>query len=288
VGELSFVARYKGAMSATVQSTFVHKACSFAVKRRGEGAPVLFIQGTGLHGDGWLPQIDALASSFDCIWFDNRGMSGSQPIGEVKLTVEQMAEDARAVLDHLEVERAHVVGHSLGGCIALQLALDVPERVRSLALLCTSSSGPGLVKMSPAMMWRGVRTMIGTRRSRRRAFLEMVLTPEAHATADLDALAEELAPVFGHDLAEQPPVVMKQVRAMSRWDVTDRLGELEGLPTLVLGAGHDVIARPPLVDLLAEGMAHARVERWPAAAHGVTVTQADHINVLLSGFFDTI
>ncbi len=136
------------------------------------------------------------------------------------------------------------------------------------------------------MMWRGLRTVAGTRRSRRRAFLEMVLTPDEHASLDLDAVADELAPIFGHDLAEHPPVVRKQVRAMGRWDVTDRLKELEGLPTLVLGAGHDVIATPPLIDLLQSGMRRARVERWPDAAHGVTVTQAERVNALLAGFFD--
>ncbi len=274
------------ASGTTFADTVSHRGCELALWRRGRGVPVLFIQGTGLHGDGWLPQIDALSSSFDCIWFDNRGMSASQPLGDGPLTVELMALDAVKVLDHLGIARAHIVGHSLGGCIALQVALNAQRRCHSLSLLCTSSSGPGLVKMSPSMMWRGLRTVAGTRRSRRRAFLEMVLTPDEHASLDLDAVADELAPIFGHDLAEHPPVVRKQVRAMGRWDVTDRLKELEGLPTLVFGAGHDVIATPPLIDLLQSGMRRARVERWPDAAHGVTVTQAERVNALLAGFFD--
>src|SRR4051812_46066116 len=91
-----------------------HRGCRLAYDVRGEGAPVLLIQGVGVHGDGWLPQTDALASKFRCVTFDNRGMGRSQPVGG-GITVEQMAEDALAVLDAEKIESAHVVGHSLGG-----------------------------------------------------------------------------------------------------------------------------------------------------------------------------
>lgn len=112
--------------AADAQEVAHHKACLLAIKRRGQGEAVLFIQGTGLHGDGWRSQTGVLSSSFDCVGFDNRGVGASQPIGDAAITVEQLAEDALAVLDHLGLERAHVVGHSLGGCVALQLTLTAP------------------------------------------------------------------------------------------------------------------------------------------------------------------
>src|SRR3954468_17968138 len=79
----------------------------------GDGPPVLLIQGVGVHGDGWRPQVEALASHRQCLTFDNRGLGGSQPVGAA-VTVEQMAEDARVLMDALGWESAHVVGHSLG------------------------------------------------------------------------------------------------------------------------------------------------------------------------------
>jgi len=266
--------------------SFEHAGCSIGFSEEGQGPPVLFIQGTGLHGDGWLPQLEDISSDHRCIWFDNRGMGRSLPVGAAPIRIEQMAEDALAVLDHLGVQNAHVVGHSLGGCIALALALAAPERVRSLALLCTSADGAGLTKMDAAVLWRGLRMQLGTLRSRRRAFLEMVLTPAEREQIDLDAKALELEPVFGHDLAVTPPIVFKQVRAMSRWNVVDRLGEIR-VPTYVLGGELDVIAKPELVRALGEGIPHATVEYLSDAAHGLTVTRAEHVNRRLRAHLST-
>src|SRR5690606_10255312 len=127
-------------------STFDHRGCTFTYAARGEGAPVLFIQGVGVHGAGWNPQVEGLSARFRCITFDNRGMGASQPVS-VPLTVEQMADDSFALLDHLGVADAHLVGHSLGGVVAQAMALTAPKRVRSLSLLCTVSRGADATRM---------------------------------------------------------------------------------------------------------------------------------------------
>src|SRR5262249_15194720 len=149
-----------------------YRGCRLTYYVRGEGPPVLFIQGVGVHGDGWRPQVDALASRFRCLSFDNRGMGRSQPDGGF-ISVEQMADDALTILDAESVEPAHVVGHSLGGLIALHLALEARSRVRSLALLCTFADGKAAAPLTLRMLWLGLRTRIGTRRMRRRAFLQL-------------------------------------------------------------------------------------------------------------------
>lgn len=80
----------------------------------GSGAPVVFIQGTGVHGAGWTPQIATLQRDFTCLSFDHRGMGQSQPTG-ARVTVPQLAQDTLALMDvqgwtstHLEIGRAHV------------------------------------------------------------------------------------------------------------------------------------------------------------------------------------
>lgn len=93
-----------------------------------------------MPASGWRPQLEGLQDRFDLIAFDNRGMGGSELIGP--LTVEAMADDAAAILAAEGIARAHIAGHSLGGFVALQLALAAPSRVRSLALLCTFAHGP--------------------------------------------------------------------------------------------------------------------------------------------------
>ncbi len=255
--------------------------CQLAYRLEGSGARVLFIQGTGLHGDGWLPQVSVLRDNYECLWFDNRGMGNSVPPGGAAISVEQMAADALHVMDAAKWQDAHVVGHSLGGCIALQLALARPSRVRSLALLCTSADGPGLVRLNAEMIWRGMRMNVGTKASRRRAFLEIVLTQAQHREWDLARVAAELEPLFGHDLGVTPPIVMKQVRAMGAWSVLDRLNELKGIPSLVVGADQDRIARPVLVRATAKGIPGAKLVELDDAAHGITATQPERINQLL-------
>src|SRR4051794_33840829 len=91
----------------------------------GTGPPVLFIQGVGLTGRGWSPQLEALAADHTCIAFDNRGIgsSGGRTDG---LTVDLMARDALGLLAGLGIDQAHVVGHSLGGVIAQRMALLEP------------------------------------------------------------------------------------------------------------------------------------------------------------------
>ncbi|MEP7012189.1 MAG: alpha/beta hydrolase [Acidobacteriota bacterium] len=261
-----------------------HRGCRLAIKVRGDGPPILFIQGTAIHGDGWLPQVDAFADRFACITFDNRGMGRSQP-ADPKLSVEQMADDALAILDACGIESAHVVGHSLGGLIALQLALAERSRVRSLALLCTFSRGADATGLTWPKFWLGLRSFIGTRRMRRRAFLRIVMAGNDLAALDPEAEAARLAPLFGHDLADHPPVEMKQLAAMKRCDLTPRLGELAGLLTLVVGGEHDLIARPAVVRALAATIPGARLLELKEAAHGLPIHRAKEVNAALAAHF---
>jgi len=242
------------------------------------------IQGAGMHGDGWLPQVEGLSDQFRCLRFDNRGMARSQPIG-ASLTIEQMAEDARVLMDAAGLESAHVVGHSMGGLIAQHLAIAEPSRVRSLALLCTFARGTEATGLRPDMFWLGLRTFIGTRRTRRRAFLEMVFPRDYLRNVDRDALAEQLTPLFGHDLADHPPVIRQQLAAISRCDATPNLHELASIRTLVVSAAHDPIARPSAGKAIAAGIPGSRYVELPDASHGAPIQFAKEINHLLREHF---
>lgn len=120
-------------------------------ERAGEGEPLLAIQGmSGTHlawGETFRPLLE---KSFDTVVFDNRGAGRSGPVEEEEFTIAAMAKDARELLDALNIESAHVLGISMGGMIAQELALEAPERVRSLTLGCTYCGGPGAELMDPA------------------------------------------------------------------------------------------------------------------------------------------
>ena len=263
-----------------------HRGCRLAYAVRGDGPPVLFVQGVGVVGNGWKPQVDGLADRYRCLTFDNRGMGASRPAG-CPITVEQMAEDARVLMDAQGWESAHVVGHSLGGLVALHLALTERKRVRSLALLNTFASGRHAAPLTLRMLWLGMRSRIGTRRMRRLAFLRLVMPADALANTDRDALAVELAPLFGHDLGELPPVADVQLKAMRAYDAVPRLGELSGLPTLVVTGFHDPISPPKAGRVLAGGIPGSRYVEVADASHGFPIQFPDRANSLLAEHFTT-
>lgn len=257
-----------------------HNGCSLSYEVRGDGPPVLMIQGVGVHGSGWKPQVDGLCKEYSCLSYDNRGIGRSLPPSQ-QLTVEQMADDALALMDAEGWSSAHVVGHSLGGLIALHLALNHPKRVRSLALLCTFPRGSDATKLSLWMLWVGTLTRIGPLRNRRHAFLRIVMPPDLLARTDRDQLAAELAPLFGHDLGVHPDVVMPQLNAMKRYDATPRLGELKSVPTLVVSARHDRIARVEVGRAMAAAIPGSRFVEFEDASHGAPIQFADRMNQLL-------
>lgn len=254
-----------------------HDDCALAWWRAGTGVPVLLVQGVGVPGGGWRPQTDQLAGRYACVWFDNRGAGLSAPPGR-EITVERMAHDALTVMDAAGLASAHVIGHSLGGLVAQQMALLARPRVRSLSLLCTFSGGRFVAPLTARMAWLGLRTRVGTRAMRQRGFLRLVLPPALTPDA---ALVAHVSALFGHDLADQPPVAAEQLRALRGADLTARLPALAGLPTLVVTAVHDPIAPPSAGRALASALPGARYVEVPEASHGLPITHAALTNRLL-------
>jgi len=258
-----------------------------AYEVEGGGSPVLLIQGVGVAGAGWQPQVRALCDRHRVASFDNRGLGASVPLVGA-ITIERLAGDALALMDALAFERAHVVGHSMGGVIAQELALRAPERVLSLSLLCTFARGKDAVALSPWIVWTGMRTRVGTRRMRRHAFLDMIMPAASLRSADRDALAAELAAIFGRDLADQPPVAMKQLSATGRHDASSRLAALASIPTLVVSGAHDRIAPPTTGRRLAELIPGARYVEIEDGAHAVVISGAERVNALLIEHLDAV
>lgn len=253
----------------------------------GEGTPVLFIQGVGVAGEGWRPQVDAFKGAYQTLVFDNRGHNKSVPCTG-PISIEAMAADALALMDAAGWKSAHVVGHSMGGLIAQQLALSHPERVRSLALLCTLHRGPAGARVSPKIAWLGIRTRVGTRKMRRRAFLELVYPKSYRAKVDPDEAAAHLGALAGRDLADSPPILMQQLNAMRNHDIYAQLGKLAGIPALVAAAEEDPIALPEFGELLAKAIPGAKYVFWDDASHAITINDAPRVNQLLAEFWQSV
>jgi pimeloyl-ACP methyl ester carboxylesterase len=223
----------------------------------GDGAPLLLVQGLGYGAWGWDPVVPGLAERFRVIAFDNRGIGGSdKPPGPY--TAAQMAGDALQVLDEARVDRAHVVGASLGGMIALELAAAAPERVEKLVLCCTTPGGADAVPM-PDVTVRlfaeaaGLEPQVALRR-----FVENALAPDA------DGVADEL---HRRRLENPPDPVGWQAQAAAGTTFEGVQLERISAPTLVLHGTADNVVDHANAELLGERIAGARVQLLEGAGH---------------------
>lgn len=224
-----------------------------AWERHGTGPPLLLIHGLGYARWGWEPVVEPLARRFDVILFDNRGIGESDaPPGPY--TVASMAKDAVQVLDEAGVDRAHILGTSLGGMVAQELALAWPERVDRLVLACTTPGGP---KAFP-MPQRTVDLMLA--RATMREYVENALEPDPRPEI-VDRILEH------RERTAQPfEPWAAQAAAGAGFDAHDRLGSLAA-PTLVQHGDGDVVVDPRNAGLLAEAIPDARVSIYPGAGH---------------------
>jgi pimeloyl-ACP methyl ester carboxylesterase len=264
--------------------TFDFRGCRFAYRMDGSGPPLVMIQGVGAYGTAWNPIIEILKNHYTCLTFDNRGIGLSQPTG-IRLTVDQMAADAQALMDHAEWSSAHLVGHSLGGLIALQVALTDQARARSLSLLNTFARGTDARRMTLEMFWIALRLRLGTRGIRARAFQELVV-PQSETRFKPDELSANISRVLGHHIGDIPEIVNEQLAALSAHDVTSRLGELSGIPTLVISGEKDPIARPSSGRAIASGIPDARYIEIPGASHAFPILDPEHCAELLLDHLD--
>jgi pimeloyl-ACP methyl ester carboxylesterase len=199
-------------------------------ERAGEGEPMLLIQGMSATHLTWgRPFLDEMEAHFDCVVFDNRGM-GLSGEAELPFTIADMAEDTAALLDALGWETAHVVGISMGGMIAQELALAHPERIRTLTIGASWCGGPQGSLMDPAdLQLLGTAYASGEPEQVFRAMWEINLSPGFREDDSRFAAFVEM----GSTLPAPQPVVLQQMRACAGHDTHERLSQIS-LPTLVI------------------------------------------------------
>jgi 3-oxoadipate enol-lactonase len=228
----------------------------------GAGAPVLLVMGLGMNATGWWRTIPVLAEQLRVIAFDNRGVGRSnRPPGPY--SVPQLADDAVAVLDAADVEKAHVYGISLGGMIAQEIALRHPDRVDALVLGATTPGGPHAVAADedtlaffrrraemPAeeSVWASVPYNYGPR------------TRAEHA----DRIGEDIRQRLRYPVEPEP--YKAQLEAALGHDAHERLPHIKN-PTLIVHGDADRMVHPANAQLLAAGIPHNDLLMLPDAGH---------------------
>jgi 3-oxoadipate enol-lactonase len=228
-----------------------------AWEERGDGAPLLLIQGLGYGRSGWAPILPGLAERHRVVLFDNRGF-GESDKPEGPYTAAQMAADALQVLDEAGIERAHVLGASLGGMIAQELAVKAPARVDKLVLCCTTPGGPDAYPLPEATMKLFVEASTLAPEVALRRFVENALGASPPA-----GLVDEL---FARRVANPPDPAGWQAQAAAGTTFAGVEGVVEA-PTLILQGTEDNVVDARNAELLAQRIAGARAELIPGTGH---------------------
>ncbi len=232
-------------------------------ERSGSGPPLLMIMGMSGTALSWgEPFLAQLRKDFDVIAYDHRGVGASSRL-DGPVSIREMARDAEGLLAALELDSAHVLGISMGGMIAQELALAAPERIRTLTLGCTYCGGGGSALAAPAALQRLTEAMLsGDRRRAVRASWEINVSPAM--AADDDAYARFV------EIATRRPVavtvIMAQMQACAAHDTNARLEQL-AMPTLVVHGTVDELLPVANGRLIASRIPGARLELLDGVGH---------------------
>lgn len=238
------------------------------------GPPVVLIHGLGSCGDDWSPQLNALSPHYRCLAFDLRGHGLTQK-PRSGYSMSQFARDTAGLMRQVGFAPAHIVGFSLGGMVALQLALDEPRLVQSLTIV---NSGPE----HPAMGWRrlaeglkrlAIIHLLGTRTWAR------MLAPRALPRPDQEGLRSSFI-----ERMSQTRVwpYSRSLRAIGGWSVMHRLDEIR-CPVLVVAAESDYTPTA-FKEAYTARMANARLEVVADSRHITPLDQTEVFNRLLMDF----
>jgi 3-oxoadipate enol-lactonase len=239
---------------------------ALSYERSGSGPPLLAINGMSGSQLSWgEPFLGALREHFEVITYDHRGVGDSSRM-EAPFTIADLAGDAAGLLDVLELDSAHVLGISMGGMVAQELALAGragSNRVRSLALGCTYCGGPGSSLASPAVAQRLVESLrSGDRALALRTGWEICIAPRFRDDAALyDAY---VARASARPVARA--VIMAQMQAIAAHDTSARLSELR-MPTLIVHGTADDLIPVQNAHVLAGHLPAARLELLDDTGH---------------------
>jgi 3-oxoadipate enol-lactonase len=227
---------------------------------RGHGRPLVLVQGVGIGRWGWEPVVDRLARRFQVITIDNRGIGASDsPPGP--FTTRSMAQDVLAVLDHAGIQHASVLGTSLGGMIAQELALAHPERVDRLVLVATLPGGPRSRPLPLGTTYLFAAAPFLASKQRLQQFVGNALGPSTRRRRP--EIAERLA-AAKHASPQSETAWRAQVAAGMLFNPLGRQRDITQ-PTLVIQGTADRVVDPGNAGVLADLLPNARAELFAGA-----------------------
>lgn len=241
----------------------------------GAGTPLVLLHGLGASSADWEGQVPELSRHYQVIVPDLRGHGASDRAGEY--SVPQFARDTWRLLDHLRLRAPVLVGHSMGGAVAMQMVLDRPGAVPALVLSNTLPSFLADTAAKRMMLWTRLLLMglFGPRR------LSEFMSQRLYPQADQAALRAKVA---RRNAGNDRNVYLATIRALTRWSVRERLAELT-LPVLVLASEHDYFGGHEIEPFVA-ALPDAKLRQFAGARHGLPLERPEAFNRAVLEFLD--
>jgi pimeloyl-ACP methyl ester carboxylesterase len=249
---------------------------SIYYEEAGQGEPLVLIRGLGSDLQAWALQVPALAKHFRVITFDNRG-AGRTGAPDKPYTIEGMADDLAFLLSALNVEKASILGYSMGGMIAQEFALKYPAKVEKLILLATSAKLDGYTRAV-------VESFINIRRSNMSREQQVRAQAPYVYSADLldDPARYERAIRANVDnpYAQQDHAFIRQAQAVLSFDASGRAGGIKA-PTLIVSNSDDILIPPRNGEALSKLISGSKLVTLEGGHAGVTEYPNEHNNAFL-------
>ena len=241
----------------------------------GDGDPLVLVMGLGADSRGWAMQQAPLSEQHRLVLIDNRGV-GKSSIPSEPFTTKEMAADVLAVMDAESIARAHVLGVSLGGAIAQELALAAPDRLRSLVLGCTWA-GPTEWRSRIRLLQLGILETQGVEALVRFRAL-FIFTPSLFQSSPglMDVIEKTMAETALEGY-------LLQLDAAETHDTRARLASITA-PTLVLTGKRDILVPPELSAEVASLIPGAEIDLFESA-HAIQLEEAQRFNEAVLAFF---
>lgn len=246
----------------------------------GTGEPVLMINGIGAPRGGWGMQVPAISREFQTITFDNRDVGETGPGSNTSnYAIRQFADDAAGLLDVLGIETAHIVGASMGGCIAQEFAFSHPDRTRSTTIICSwPQVDPWLAELWE--QWEHLFAALGPVEWGRTTWL-WVFTHRAYR--DPGFLAGLLEGAEADPKKQTLEMYLRQSHAAKTFDALDRLASISA-PAHVICGEEDIFTPRRYSEQIAAAIPGAKLSVIPGAGHGMFWEATETFNELVMGF----
>jgi aminoacrylate hydrolase len=245
----------------------------------GTGIPVLLVPGLGGVGSYWTPNIAAFSQRHQVVVHDHRGTGQSSP-SRIRYSVDQMTGDLLALMDHLQIEKAHLVGHSTGGAIGQTLAVTHPERLMSLVIYASWTKADPFFRR----VFEARRTLLMT--SGAAAYVRstpIFLYPDWWINKNIGLLEVREKVVIPSFPA--PEIVASRIDAIVDFDRTADLPNIK-TPTLVICAQDDILTPPYFIDELARLIPGSERMVLERGGHCASETSIDTFNDVVLGFIE--